>query len=326
MNTEMKNTIVSTDAIAQYDGCAKQLLGQKIIIAHILTKTVEEFNGRNPKDVVRFIEGQPYISKVPIESGLTNKACSVNGEKIVGFNTENSDVNEGVIRFDIVVYVNMKNGLTQIILNVEAQKDEPDEYNILNRAIFYVSRLISSQKERDFSGIHYNDIKQVYSIWVCMNMKENTLNHIHLTDDRILGDYEWGGNIDAFNIIMIGLSKKLPEHDKKYELHRLLGALLSKELTIGKKLDIIKTEYGIPVENKFIEELNIMCNLGEGLVEEVTKEVTESVTKSVTKSVTSEINTNVILKMNMRGYSIEQIADIVSLSKEEIEEIIKKNI
>lgn len=43
MNTEMKNTIVSTDAIAQYDGCAKQLLGQKIIIAHILTKTVEEF-------------------------------------------------------------------------------------------------------------------------------------------------------------------------------------------------------------------------------------------------------------------------------------------
>lgn len=70
---------------------------------------------------------------------------------------------------------------------------------------------------------------------------------------------------------MIGLSKKLPEHDKKYELHRLLGALLSKELTIGKKLDIIKTEYGIPVENKFIEELNIMCNLGEGLVEEVTE-------------------------------------------------------
>lgn len=65
-----------------------------------------------------------------------------------------------------------------------------------------------------------------------------------------------------------------------------------------------------------------MCNLGEGLVEEVTKEVTESVTESVT----SEINTNVILKMNMRGYSIEQIADIVSLSKEEIEEIIKKNI
>ena len=34
---------------------------------------------------------------------------------------------------------------SQIIVNVEAQKDEPTEYKILNRAIFYVSRLVSSQ-------------------------------------------------------------------------------------------------------------------------------------------------------------------------------------
>lgn len=32
----------------------------------------------------------------------------------------------------------------------KAQKDEPTEYHILNRAIFYVCRLVSSQKERDF--------------------------------------------------------------------------------------------------------------------------------------------------------------------------------
>ena len=31
----------------------------------------------------------------------------------------------------------MKNGLSQIIVNIEAQKDEPTEYKILNRAIFY---------------------------------------------------------------------------------------------------------------------------------------------------------------------------------------------
>ena len=40
----------------------------------------------------------------------------------------------------------MKDGLSQIIINVEAQKDESKGYEILNRAIFYVSRLISSQK------------------------------------------------------------------------------------------------------------------------------------------------------------------------------------
>ena len=96
-----------------------------------------------------------------------------NGERLVGFNTENEEINEGLVRFDIVFYVRMKDGLSQIIINVEAQKDEPKGYEILNRAIFYVSRLISSQKERDFENSSYDDIKRVYSIWVCMNMEES---------------------------------------------------------------------------------------------------------------------------------------------------------
>ena len=50
------------------------------------------------------------------------------------------------------------------------------------------------------------------------------------------------------NIIMIGLAKELPEHDETYELHRLLGALLSRELTIDEKLDIIGNEYDIPLD------------------------------------------------------------------------------
>ena len=38
---------------------------------------------------------------------------------------------------------------------------------------------------------------------------------------------------------MIGLAKELPEHDETYELHRLLGALLSRELTVDEKLDTV---------------------------------------------------------------------------------------
>ena len=132
----------------------------------------------------------------------------------------------------------MKDGLSQIIINVEAQKDEQTGYEILNRAIFYVSRLISSQKERDFENSSYDDIKRVYSIWVCMNMEENSMSHVHLTKEDLIGSYEWKGNLDLLNIIMLGLAKNLPEHDETYELHRLLGALLSKELTIDEKLNI----------------------------------------------------------------------------------------
>lgn len=100
--------------------------------------------------VASLIEGDPYISKVPVASGLTNKDRNVEGKRIVGLNTEAGEKNEGLVRFDIIFYVRMRNGLAQMIINVEAQKDEPGSYQILNRAIFYVSRLISSQKERDF--------------------------------------------------------------------------------------------------------------------------------------------------------------------------------
>ena len=84
----------------QYDTSAKRLLGQKSILAHILVKTVDEFKGMNPKDVVNCIEGTPHISTVPVEPGLTNAASEKNGERLVGFNTENEEINEGLVRFD----------------------------------------------------------------------------------------------------------------------------------------------------------------------------------------------------------------------------------
>lgn len=264
MNNEITNAVQAADLKAQYDACAKRLLGHKIILAHILVRTVEEFQGMNPKEVVPYIEGEPHISTASAEPGLTNQRI---GDRIVGLNTENKEINEGTIIFDIVFYVRMKNGLSQIIINVEAQKGETADYEILNRAIFYVCRLISSQKERDFKNSDYNGIKQVYSIWVCMNLSENSMSHIRLTQKNLIGSYEWKGNLNLFNIVMIGLAKELPEHDEKYELHRLLGTLLSQHLTEKERLDIIGMEYNIPLKKNLRKDVNVMCNLSEGIEE-----------------------------------------------------------
>ncbi len=170
MNTEVANAVNAAGDKAQYDARVKRILAQKSILAHILVKTVDEFKGMKPEDVVTYIEGEPKVGIVPVEPGLTNvEKADATAQRIVGLNTENAEINEGLVRFDIIFYVNMKNGLSQIIVNVEAQKDEPTEYKILNRAIFYVSRLVSSQKARDFVNTNYDDIKQVFSIWICMN-------------------------------------------------------------------------------------------------------------------------------------------------------------
>ena len=311
MNTELKNAVLATDRDAQYDNSAKRLIAHKIILARILVKTVEEFKGMDPLEVAALIEGLPYISAVPVEPGLTNAVHFQNGQRLVGFNTENQELNEGLVRFDIVFYVRMKDGLSQIIINVEAQKDEPGEYEILNRAVFYVSRLISSQKERDFENSSYDDIKCVYSIWICMNMEENTMSHIHLTKEDLIGSYEWKGNLDLLNIIMIGLAKELPEHDETYELHRLLGALLSRELTVDEKLDIIGKEYDIPLEENFRKDMSTMCNLSQGVKEEGI---------AIGRA---EGEAGLITKMYKNGLSIELIASATDKTIEEVKTIIE---
>lgn len=311
MNTEIANAVNAAGDKAQYDTRVKRLLAQKSILAHILVKTVDEFKGMKPEDVVKYIEGEPSISVVPVELGLANmEKTDATGQRIVGLNTENAEINEGLVRFDIIFYVRMpsivgrKNGLSQIIVNIEAQKDEPTEYKILNWAIFYVNRLISSQKERDFVNTNYDDIKQVFSIWICMNMDGNSLSHIHLTKDEMLKPCNWKGNLDLLNIVLIGITNEIPKHDEKYEMHRLIGALLSSELKEQEKLDIIEHEYNIPISQEFREDVSIMCNLSQGIED-----------KAIAK---------IVMNMYKIGYTPNQIADAVGVSVDEVEAIIKK--
>ena len=314
MDTEVKNMVQASDKDAQYDEKAKRLLGNKYILAYILVNTVDEFKGMDPKDVVQYIEGEPMIGVVPVEPGLTNARKEEPGQRVVGFNSENAEINEGLVRFDIVFYVRMpsagtgRDGLSQIIINVEAQKDEPSGYDILNRAVFYVSRLISSQKERDFANTNYNDIRRVFSIWIQMNMDENSMGYVHLAYDKLIGDYQCKGRLDLLNIVLIGLSNELPEHDETYELHRLLGALLSKKLSVEEKLNIIGNEYDIPIEADMRKEVDTMCNLSQGIKEDGIA-IGEA---------------NIILHMSKNGFTAEQIAKATDKAIEEVKAIIER--
>lgn len=317
MDTEMKNMVRASDKDAQYDEKAKRLLGHKYILAYILVNTVDEFKGMAPKEAVRYIEGEPFIGVVPVEPGLTNVQkddSGAKGQRITGLNSENAEINEGLVRFDIIFFVRMpstggmKDGLSQMIVNVESQKDEPSGYDLLDRAVFYVSRLISSQKERDFVHTNYNDIRRVFSIWVCLNLDENSMGYVHLAYDKLIGDYQCRGRLDLLNIVLIGLSNELPERDERYELHRLLGALLSKQLSVDEKLAIIEKEYNIPAETGIRKEVASMCNLSQGIREDAT----------------DEANAKIIMNMYRNGFTIEQIEIAVEKTAEEIRAIIEK--
>ena len=115
------------------------------------------------------------------------------------------------------------------------------------------------------------------------------------------------GNLDLLNIVMIGITNELPEKDEKYELHRLICALLSNEIRKNQKFDILEKEYNIPVDTELREDVSVMCNLSLGIEERAEK----------------SNNEKVVMNMYKKGYTTEQIAEIVELGEEEIEDIIK---
>lgn len=92
------------------------------------------------------------------------------------------------------------------------------------------------------------------------------------------------------------------------ELHRLLSTLLSRELTVDEKLGIIEKEYSIVVDDRIREDVSTMCNLSQGIREKGGAEREEKI----------------ILNMHRKGYTLEQIAECVEKTIEEVEAVIRK--
>ena len=147
--------------MASYDEHVKQILSEKRILAHILTGSVPEFEGMEPDDVIPLID-TPTVSGIPLDPGMT-------GSMIIGNNTENTIAGEGTVTFDIFASVLAPTRLIgtyqKMYVDVEAQKDPSPGYRIVYRGSYYGSRMISFQKDRDFTGSDYDSLKKVCSIW-----------------------------------------------------------------------------------------------------------------------------------------------------------------
>ena len=115
---------------------------------------------------------------------------------------------------------------------------------------------------------------------------------------------------------MIGLARQLPDHNEEYELHRLLGALLSQELTADEKLNIIDREYNIPVEEHLRRDVSVMCNLSQGIEE-------RGIEKGIEKGRAEELKF-IILKLYHNGFTAEQIASATDKDIEEVKVILSE--
>ena len=380
MDTKINITADDYKELAmQYDEQAKKILSYKSILAFILSKTVNELKEMPAKEIEKLIEDDIYISKIPVDPGQTNKKS---GERITGMNTENAETNEGLIRYDILFKVKTSKEMKEsyaIIINIEMQKEEPRKYNLINRAIYYICRLISSQKQREFVKMNFDDITKVYSIWIVANMKSDSVNRIHLTQDTLYGKFKWNCDSDLINIVIAGITgqslitnntitqdniqkqdngtsqdnvknqkrtifnnreispnnekiqENIKEQDtiKSKELCRMLNTLFSNELGKKERLIKLENEFDISIDNDLKEEVEEMCNLGQGILERGEargrQEGIREGRREGRQKGRQEAREEMAIEMYKEGMSIKIIAKITKASENDIEQILINN-
>ncbi len=263
---------------AAYDHLAKRFLARKSILAHILKHTVCEFAECSLQDIEqKYIEGDPTatINTVPLDDTLDIK----------GKHTESNSPLEGLVTFDIIFdAIAPSNGEPiKLIINIEPQKTTTSiDYKLMKRAVYYIARLISSQKEKEFYGDDYNGLKKVYSIWITMdvqNYRADSIQEYSLTENVIHGTFhDELKNYDLLKIIILNLGTKKTSHKLLDLLHLLFMDLkLSDE-----KEKILHDEYDITLTRDMRKELTDMGGLMEPLLKIAAEQAAEQAATKAT--------------------------------------------
>ena len=255
--------IEQTDLKPAYDAASKRFLASKPVLSRILKSCVREFAHSSLLDIQqKYIEGEPVISSIGVHPDDT-------APSIRGLNTEDATLTEGTIFYDIRFFAIAPDTHDRIrlILNIEAQNDYNPGYPLMKRAVYYGARLISSQYGTEFQNSSYQDIKKVYSIWICTNVpknRQNTINHYSLKEYHIAGlAKEPPENYDLIHIVMLGLGKNASRRANK--ILQMLSTVLLHPGNAQHKKQLLKEYFGIEMTTDLEQEVDIMCNLSEGI-------------------------------------------------------------
>ena len=290
---------------AAYDNVCKRLLANKLILAWIMKSCLEEYRDCEiPEIASKYIEGEAQISEAAVHPDEETESLQIRG-----LNTEDSTINEGTVTYDIRfrAIVPGTGERISLIINVEAQNDFYPGYPIVKRNLYYCCRLVSSQYGTEFANSHYEKIKKVYSIFICMNppnYRKNTINQYSIQEENLIG--EFGENVEYYDLLT-GIIICLGDVDDKMTgILKLLEVLLSSERGTKEKKKILQEEFGIRMTQELEREVSEMCNLSDGVEQ-------KGIAKGIAKGITASIRN----LMESMGWSIEQAMDALQIPTEE---------
>ena len=317
MKNELAGDLSRAESKNQYDEKVKRVLSNKIILAWILKYATEEFADMSVDEIKSCISSDIEVSEIGVVPGWTNRREM---EKIRGEAQEDAVPGEGEIYYDIrfSAYLKAREERIKLLINVEAQKAFYPGYSLTTRGIFYGARMISAQKGTEFTGRDYDNIRKVYSIWICMNAPDYIGNAISkyriCKEDLIPGIPDQRDVYDKLTVVTVCLNSK---SEKGNPLTRMLGLLLSPKISAKAKIRQLEEEFAIPMESKTMgEELNQMCNLSD-YVEEL------GIEQGIEQG-REQILLQLVEKKLARGIAVPEIAEVLEETEETIRELVKK--
>lgn len=312
MNNELSNSISRQGSEARCDAQCKKVLSQKIILAWILKHTTDEFSALSIEEVMDCIEEEPEVGSAPVTfSGR---------EEIDGLPNESNIPAEGVIYYDIrfAAYVPLRGEKIRVIINVEAQKDFYPGYQIVTRGIFYDARMLSAQLGREFTPTNYDELKKVFSIWICMEAPAYIGNAISVYQmgkkDLAEGIPDLPQAYDKLSVVIVALNDKKTTAD---EFLAMINVLFSVEKQAEEKRRILEEQFHIPMQTDLGKEIGFMCNYSD-YVE--AKGIEKGIEKGVRQG-EARSRMEIAQKLLKMGMKLEGIAEVTSLPMEVIKGI-----
>ncbi len=239
---------------------------EKIILAWIMKNCLEEYRDCDVNEIAeKYIEGMPQISQVAVIPDESNHVSMIHGA-----GNEDVSLTEGTVTYDIrfLAVAPVSGELIRLIINIEAKNDFYPGYPLIKRGIYYCSRMISAQYGTEFTSSRYENVKKVYSIWICMNPpknRENSITRYYIVEENLVGNVkERKADYDLMAAVMICLGR---EEDSNIDLLKLLNVLLSTEKDSEDKCQILEDDFHIKMAQTLESEVSLMCNLSKGVEE-----------------------------------------------------------
>ena len=232
-----------------YDATSKRILTNKTILCNIMKECIPEYKGVSKEEIIKCIE---YGS---------------DENHILGINNEDIGIKNKTIRFDILFTSKLPNSNERIgmYIDIEPQNSVYLEYELINRAIYYASRLIDRQKGETFNNSNYDDIRKVYSIWICPYPKQeqkDSINYYTFNEECIKGNYHTKADYRKLNIVMLYIGNNYDSNQKGI-LEMLNLIFVDNTYNSTDKQKKLNNDYDIILSNK---EVSDMTNLSQDLI------------------------------------------------------------